>query len=70
MKSYLVIYEKSSTGYSAYVPDLPGCISTGATKEETKLNIAEAVELHLEVMQEEGIEIPENNSEAETLTFA
>ena len=70
MKSYLVIYEKSSTGYSAYVPDLPGCISTGATKEETKLNIAEAIELHLEVMQEEGIEIPENNSEAETLTFA
>ena len=70
MKSYLVIYEKSSTGYSAYVPDLPGCISTGATKEETKVNIAEAIELHLEVMQEEGIEIPENNSEAETLTFA
>ena len=66
MKSYLVIYEKSSTGYSAYVPDLPGCISTGATKEETKLNIAEAIELHLEVMQEEGLEIPENNSDEPT----
>jgi len=36
MKNYLVVFEKSSTGYSAYVPDLPGCISTGATKEETK----------------------------------
>lgn len=70
MKSYLVVFEKSSTGYSAYVPDLPGCISTGATKEETKRNIQEAIELHLEVMTEDGLPIPENNSEAETLVFA
>lgn len=70
MKSYLVVFEKSSTGYSAYVPDLPGCISTGATKEETKRNIQEAIELHLEVMAEDGLPIPESNSEAETLVFA
>lgn len=70
MKSYLVIYEKSSTGYSAYVPDLPGCISTGATKEETKKNIQEAIELHLEVMEEDGLPIPENSTEAETLVFS
>lgn len=70
MKSYLVVYEKSSTGYSAYVPDLPGCISTGATKEETKKNIQEAIELHLEVMAEDGLPIPEGSSEAETLVFA
>ena len=67
MKSYLVIFEKSSTGYSAYVPDLPGCISTGSTKEETKRNIQEAIALHLEVMEEDGLNIPENSSEAETL---
>ena len=70
MKSYLVIFEKSSTGYSAYVPDLPGCISTGATREETKKNIQEAIELHLEVMAEEGLAIPESSSEAETLIFS
>lgn len=70
MKSYLVIYEKSSTGYSAYVPDLPGCISTGATKEETKHNIQEAIELHLEVMIEDGLPIPENTSEAETVVLS
>lgn len=70
MKSYLVVFEKSSTGYSAYVPDLPGCISTGATKEETKRNIQEAIELHLEVMAEDGLPIPESSSEAETLVFA
>ena len=67
MKSYLVIFEKSSTGYSAYVPDLPGCISTGATKEETKDNIQEAISLHLEVMEEDGLSIPESSSEAEML---
>ncbi|MGB3851376.1 MAG: type II toxin-antitoxin system HicB family antitoxin [Tunicatimonas sp.] len=67
MKSYLVIFEKSSTGYSAYVPDLPGCISTGATREETKENIQEAISLHLEVMEEDGLSIPEGSSEAETL---
>ena len=70
MKSYLVIYEKSSTGYSAYVPDLPGCISTGATREETQKNIYEAIELHLEVMAEEGLTVPESSSEAETLVFS
>ena len=69
MKSYLVIFEKSSTGYGAYVPDLPGCFSTGATREETKRNIQEAIELHLEVMAEDGLPIPESNSEAETLVL-
>ncbi len=66
---YLVIYEKSDTGYSAYVPDLPGCISTGETKGETKRNIQEAIELHLDVMKEDGLPIPENTSEAETVTL-
>lgn len=67
MKRYVVIFERSSTGYSAYVPDLPGCISTGSTKEEAKINIQEAISLHLEVMEEEGLAIPESSSEAETL---
>lgn len=69
MKSYLVIYEKSSTGYSAYVPDLPGCLSTGAGKEEAKRNSQAAISLHLEVMIEDGLTIPESSSEAETVTL-
>ncbi|ADV84691.1 type II toxin-antitoxin system HicB family antitoxin [Terriglobus saanensis] len=54
MSEYLVIYEKTATGYSAYVPDLPGCISTGPTLEDTRRNMQEAVEGHLSVMREFG----------------
>lgn len=56
---YLVIYEKTTTGYSAYVPDLPGCITTGTTLEETEQLIQEAIELHLEGLREDGDPIPE-----------
>jgi predicted RNase H-like HicB family nuclease len=69
MKKYLVIYEKSENGYSAYVPDLPGCTSAGADREEIQRNIIEAIKLHLEVMESEGIEIPNPISEAETIVF-
>ena len=49
---YLVIYEQSKNGYSAYVPDLPGCTSAGADREEIEKNIIEAIKLHLEVMED------------------
>ncbi len=65
MKKYLIVYEKSSTGYGAYIPDLPGCVSTGKTLEETKKNIQEALELHIEGMREDGDEIPEPTTQAE-----
>lgn len=48
MRSYLVIYEKAARNYSAYCPDLPGCISTGKTLKETQRNMKEAILLHLE----------------------
>ena len=51
---YAVIYEKTSTGYSAYIPDLPGCIAAGDTVEETEQLMREAVELHLMGMSEDG----------------
>lgn len=57
MKKYLVIYEKSKTDYSAYVPDLEGCTSAGKTKAEIKKNIIEAVQLHIELMKEENMPI-------------
>lgn len=56
---YTVVIEKAENNYSAYVPDLPGCVSTGATLEETEAMIREAIEFHLEGMREEGLPIPE-----------
>jgi predicted RNase H-like HicB family nuclease len=64
---YTVIFEKTSTGYSAYVPDLPGCITTGKTKQETERNIQEAIHGHLELMREEGLPIPEPTTTAELI---
>jgi predicted RNase H-like HicB family nuclease len=57
---YLVIIEPTSTGYSAYSPDLDGCIATGATLEEVKQNMQEALEFHLEGLQIEGYPIPQS----------
>jgi predicted RNase H-like HicB family nuclease len=59
MKKYLVIYEKTRTGYSAYVPDLPGCISTGRTRREIEKNIQKAIEFHIEGMLLDGEKVPE-----------
>jgi predicted RNase H-like HicB family nuclease len=58
MIKYLVIYEKTATGYSAYVPDLPGCITTGPTLEETTRSMQEAIDFHIEGLREDGISIP------------
>lgn len=59
MKRYAVVIEGGAHNLSAYVPDLPGCISTGRTFEEIQENIREAIELHLEGMMEDGEPIPE-----------
>ncbi len=56
---YLVVIEPTSTGFSAYSPDLPGCVSTGATREEVERNMRDAIELHLEGLREEGYPVPE-----------
>ena len=58
MKRYLVIVEETRTGYSAYSPDLPGCIATGSTREEVEGNMREAIEFHVAGMRMEGLEIP------------
>lgn len=59
MNKFLVIYEKSSTGYGAYAPDLPGCVATGRTLEDTRKRMAKAMEMHLAAMREDGDPIPE-----------
>ena len=61
---YLVIIEETGTGFSAYVPDLPGCISVGDSREEIEANIHEAIILHIEGMREDGLEIPKPKTEA------
>ena len=67
---FAVVIEWAGTNYSAYVPDLPGCISTGQTVEETERNLREAIELHLEGMQEDGDPIPEPTTIATTITVS
>ena len=59
MRKYAVVIERAENNYSAYVPNLPGCVSTGATLQEVEENIQEAIEFHLEGMELEGLPIPE-----------
>jgi predicted RNase H-like HicB family nuclease len=67
---YLIILEKTSTGYSAYSPDLPGCVSAGDTAEETEANMREAIEFHIEGMREKGLSIPTPQSRATYIEVA
>jgi predicted RNase H-like HicB family nuclease len=62
---YAIVIEKAGSNYSAYVPDLPGCIATGLTVEETEAQIREAIEFHLEGMREDGLPTPEPSSQVE-----
>lgn len=70
MKEYVVVFEWAGSNYSAYVPDLPGCISTGKTIEETEKNIKEAIELYIETLREDGQEIPEPCFHAKAIAVA
>jgi predicted RNase H-like HicB family nuclease len=71
MVRYAIIIEKATDGgYGAYVPDLPGCVGMGSTKEEVMENIAEAIRFHLEGMKTEGLPIPIATTEAENLSLA
>ena len=62
---YAVVIEKAPSNYAAYVPDLPGCIATGATVVETESLIREAIEFHLEGLRAEGLPIPPPSSQVE-----
>lgn len=70
MRKYLVVYEKTKTGYSAYAPDLPGVIATGKTKDIVEKNIFEAIQFHIEGLKEEKLKIPKSQAESEILVFA
>ncbi|CAG0998944.1 hypothetical protein BURK2_02862 [Burkholderiales bacterium] len=62
---YAIVIEKADNNFSAYVPDLPGCIATGATVAETEASIREAIEFHREGMREDGLPIPQPSSQVE-----
>ena len=59
MRKYLVIYEKARENYSAYSPDIPGCIATGKTRKETEKNIKAAISLHISGLKKDGLPVSE-----------
>ncbi len=65
MHKFLVIIERAGNNFSAYSPDLPGCIATGDTREEVEANMYEALQMHVEGLQEDGLPIPDSESFAE-----
>ncbi len=70
MKRYLIVIEQTKTGFSAYSPDLDGCIATGATQEEVERRMRAAIEFHLEGLKEEGCQIPEPHTESRYVDVA
>ena len=70
MKQYLVLYEKGENNWSAYAPDVPGCVAAAATREETETLFQEALEFHFEGMREDGKPIPEPATWAGMVTIA
>jgi predicted RNase H-like HicB family nuclease len=65
MRRFLIVIEKAGENYSAYSPDLPGCVAAGATREEAEKNMYEAIEMHVRGLQEDNLPVPESTSFAE-----
>ncbi len=65
MKKYAIVVERAARNYAAYVPDLPGCVATAATREELDRRIQGAIKLHLEGMAEDGVPAPEPSTRVE-----
>ena len=70
MYRLLVVIEKANNNYSAYSPDLPGCVATGSTREEAETNIYEAIEMHVQGLLEDNLPVPESESFAEYVAIA
>ena len=69
MHRFLIIIEKTKNNYSAYSPDLPGCVATGKTRDEVALNMHEAVEMHVRGLIEDNLPIPKPATEAEYIAI-
>ena len=70
MYRFLIIIEKVNKNYSAYCPDLPGCVATGRTREETARNMHEAVEMHIQGLREDKLPIPKSAALAEYIAIS
>jgi predicted RNase H-like HicB family nuclease len=70
MRTYIVFIESTETGFSAYVPDLPGCVAASSTLEETRDLIKEAIEFHIEGMRMNGEAIPEPTRHVERIEIS
>ena len=64
MRRFLIVVEKANGNFSAYSPDLPGCVATGATPEEATVRMHEAIDLHIQVLREDQLPIPEPSATA------
>ncbi len=69
MQKFLIVIEKAKNNYSAYSPDLPGCIATGKTVKQVEKNMYDAIELHLQGLVEDNIPIPKSTSIAEYMVL-
>ena len=67
---YAIVIEKGEGNLSAYVPDLPGCVATGATLQEVERQIQEAIEFHIEGLRADGLPVPEPSSRVEYVEVA
>jgi predicted RNase H-like HicB family nuclease len=67
---YAIVIEKAESNYSAYVPDLPGCVATGASIKQVEAEIREAIEFHIEGLREDGSLIPSPSSQVEYIEIA
>ena len=67
---YTVIIERAPENYAAYVPDLPGCVATGETREAVEQNIRDAILFHVETLREDGFPIPESTTESSVVEVA
>ena len=65
MRRFLIVVEKSGANFSAYSPDLPGCVATGATPEETKASMRDAIDMHVQGLREDHLPIPEPSAIAD-----
>ncbi len=70
MYRFLMVVEKAENNFSAYSPDLPGCVATGKTREDAEKNMTEAIRFHLDGLIEDQLPIPESHSFAEYVAFA
>lgn len=69
MYRFLIVIEKTKNNYSAYSPDLPGCVATGKTREEAERNMYEAVEMHIQGLIEDDLPVPEGTASAEYIAI-